>query len=52
MDKALAYAISGFIVGFGIWILFVGLRSSAPALWSCVALLPIAIGLWSAAADK
>jgi hypothetical protein len=51
MDKALAYAISGCIVGFGIWILVAGLSSRAPALWSCIALLPIAIGLWSAAGD-
>ncbi|WP_198031770.1 hypothetical protein [Bradyrhizobium sp. Ec3.3] len=48
MEKVLAYAISGFIVCFGVWILVAALSSSAPALWSCAALLPIAIGLWSA----
>jgi hypothetical protein len=48
MDKALAYAISAFIVGFGLWILIVGLSSTAPALWVFVALVPIVIGLLSA----
>jgi hypothetical protein len=51
MDKAAAYAISALIVGFGVWILIAGLNSSAPALWICVALIPIAIGLWSAFGD-
>ncbi|MET4384517.1 lysylphosphatidylglycerol synthetase-like protein (DUF2156 family) [Bradyrhizobium sp. F1.4.3] len=47
MDKSLAYAISAFIVGFGLWVLVTGLSSSAPALWVCAALIPIAIGLVS-----
>jgi hypothetical protein len=47
MEKAAAYAISAIIVGFGLWILIAGLSSSAPALWICVALVPIAIGLIS-----
>ncbi|OAF11722.1 hypothetical protein AYJ54_07600 [Bradyrhizobium centrolobii] len=51
MEKVLAYAISGLIMGFGVWIFVVGLSSSAPALWSSVALLPTAIGLWSAFGD-
>jgi hypothetical protein len=51
MDKAAAYAISALIVGFGVWILIAGLSFSAPALWICVALIPIAIGLWSAFCD-
>lgn len=51
MDKAVAYAIAAFIVGFGIWILVAGLNSDRPALWGCAALIPIAIGLWSACGD-
>ena len=51
MDKAAAYAISALIVGFGVWILIAGLNSSAPALWICVALTPISIGVWSAFGD-
>jgi len=51
MDKAAAYAISALIVGFGVWILIAGLSASAPALWICVALIPIAIGLWSGFCD-
>ena len=51
MDKAAAYAVSALIVGFGVWILDAGLSSSVPALWICVALIPIAIGLWSAFGD-
>ena len=47
MEKAAAYAISAFLVGFGLWILIAGLSSSAPALWICAALIPIAIGLLS-----
>lgn len=35
MEKAAAYAISAFIVGFGLWILIAGLSSSVPALWIC-----------------
>jgi hypothetical protein len=35
-------------VGFGLWILIVGLSSSAPALWACASLVPIVIGLLSA----
>jgi hypothetical protein len=48
MEKAAAYAISAFLVGFGLWILIAGLSSIAPALWICAALIPIAIGLISA----
>ena len=48
MDKVLAYAISAFIVGFGVWIFIAGLSSAAPALWAFVALIPIVIGLLSA----
>ncbi|WMT70927.1 hypothetical protein [Bradyrhizobium sp. Ash2021] len=51
MDKAAAYAISALIVGFGVSILIAGLSSSAPALWICVGLIPIAIGVWSAFGD-
>jgi hypothetical protein len=48
MDKALAYLISAGIVGFGVWIFIAGLGSGAPALWTCVALIPAVIGLLSA----
>jgi hypothetical protein len=48
MEKALAYAVSAIIVGFGLWILIAGLSSSAPALWICAAVIPITIGLLSA----
>jgi hypothetical protein len=51
MDKAAAYAISALIIGFGVWILIAGLSSSAPALWICVALIPIAIRILSAFGD-
>jgi hypothetical protein len=51
MEKALAYVISAGIVGFGGWILIAGLSSSAPALWTCLAMIPIAIGLLSAVGD-
>ena len=51
MEKAAAYAISAFIVGFGLWILFAGLSSSAPAFWICAVLIAIAIGLLSAFGD-
>jgi hypothetical protein len=47
MDKALAYGISGLIVGFGFWILIAGLSSASPSLWAFVALVPIVIGLLS-----
>lgn len=47
MDTVAAYAISAFIVGFGIGIFIAGLNSGAPALWACVALIPVAIGLIS-----
>ncbi len=52
MNTAVAYAISAFIVGFGLWILVAGLSSSAPGLWACVALIPILIGLISAFGPK
>jgi len=48
MEKTAAYAISAIIIGFGLWILIAGLSSSAPALWICAALIPIAVGLLSA----
>ena len=48
MDKALAYAISAIIVGFGVWSFVMGLGSSSPSLWSIVGLVPVAIGLTSA----
>ena len=48
MNKALAYAISAFIVGFGVWIFAVGLSSSTPTFLAFVALVPIAVGLVSA----
>jgi hypothetical protein len=52
MERALAYVISIGIAGFGVWILIAGLSSSAPALWTCLALIPIAIGLLSAFGPK
>ena len=52
MGKLAAYAISAFLVGFGLWILIAGLSSSAPALWICAALIPIAVGLLSAFGPK
>jgi hypothetical protein len=51
MDKAVAYAISAFIVVFGVVILLVGIHSSSPAIWTCVAVVLIAIGLVSAFGD-
>ncbi|MBR0839790.1 hypothetical protein JQ607_06240 [Bradyrhizobium liaoningense] len=48
MEKALAYAISAAIVGFGVLIFVAGLSSSSPVLWTIVALVPITIGLVSA----
>jgi hypothetical protein len=48
MDKALSYAISALIVGFGLSILIAGLSSAVPVLWAVVALIPIVIGLLSA----
>ncbi|MEK9284379.1 MULTISPECIES: hypothetical protein [unclassified Bradyrhizobium] len=47
MDRTIAYAISVFIVVFGVGILVAGLSSSSPALWVCVAVIPVAIGLIS-----
>jgi hypothetical protein len=47
MERAFAYVISAGIVGFGVWILMVGLSTIAPALWARAALIPIAIGLRS-----
>ena len=52
MDKAAAYAISAGLVGFGVWIAIAGLSSSAPALWICAGLIPMAIGLLSAFGPK
>ncbi|MCK1441105.1 hypothetical protein IVB34_46515 [Bradyrhizobium sp. 2] len=51
MDKAVAYATSAFIIGFGIWIVVAGLSSGSPTCFACAALIPIAIGLWSACGD-
>jgi hypothetical protein len=50
VEKALAYAISAGIAGFGMWILVAGFGSGATLL-SCIALMPIAIGLLSADGD-
>ena len=47
MEKALAYAVSALIVGFGAWIFVAGLGSSSPAPWTVVGLVQIAIGLIS-----
>jgi hypothetical protein len=47
METALAYLISVGIIGFGAWILVAGLGSNAPAVWACLALMPMAIGLVS-----
>ena len=52
MDKALPFAISAAIVGFGCWILIAGLSSTAPAFWTITALIPIVIGLSSAFGPK
>jgi hypothetical protein len=52
MDKALAFGISGLIVGFGIWISIAGLSSATPVLWDLVALVPMVIGLLSAFGPK
>jgi len=51
MDKTIAKAISVFIVVFGVGTLVVGIGSSSPALWTCVAITLIAIGLVSAFGD-
>lgn len=52
MDKALPFAISALIVGFGFWILVAGLNSTAPAFWTAVAAIPILIGLLSTFGPK
>jgi hypothetical protein len=52
MEKAAAYVVSAGIVAFGAWILIAGLRSGAPVLWICVALIPVVIGLLSAFGDR
>jgi len=51
MEKVVAYGISAFIAGFGVWIIVAGLQSGAPVAWICVGLIPIAIGLLSACLD-
>jgi hypothetical protein len=51
MERTLAYVISAGIVGFGVWIFIAGLSSGAPALWTCGALIPVAIGLLSVFGD-
>lgn len=48
MEKAVVYAVSALIVGFGLWIFIAGLDSNSPALWTIVGMVPIAIGLISA----
>ncbi len=40
MDKAVAYAVSAFIVGFGIWILVAGLNPTGRPYWVVLALIP------------
>ncbi|MCS3765815.1 MULTISPECIES: hypothetical protein [Bradyrhizobium] len=52
MEKAVAHAISIGIVGFGAWGLVAGRASSVPIFWSCVALVAIAVGIWSACSDS
>jgi len=52
MQIALAYVISLGIVGFGAWIVVAGLGSSAPAVWICLALFPIAVGLLSISGER
>ncbi len=52
MQIALAYVISLGIVGFGAWIGIAGLSSSAPAVWICLALFPIAVGLLSISGER
>jgi hypothetical protein len=47
MERTLAYLVSVGIIGFGAWIFVAGLSSSAPAFWTCAALMPIAVGLVS-----
>jgi hypothetical protein len=47
METALAYLISVGIAGFGAWVLVAGLSSSAPIVWTCLALMPITVGLVS-----
>jgi len=51
MDKAIAYAISVIIVVFGVGIFVAGIGSSLPALWTCVAVIVITIGLVSTFGD-
>ena len=48
MKKAAPHVVSAGIVAFGVWILIAGLRSSAPVLWICVALIPVVTRLLSA----
>lgn len=48
MEKAVWYAISALLVGFGAVILIAGLSTSSPALWTIVALIPMTIGIVSA----
>ena len=52
MDKALAFGVSGLILGFGIWISIAGQSSASPLLWDLVALVPMVIGLLSAFGPK
>jgi hypothetical protein len=51
MERALPYAISAGIVGFGVWILVAGFGSGATIFWACMASMPIAVGLLSAVGE-
>jgi hypothetical protein len=52
MDKALPFAISALIVGFGCGIFVAGLSSTAAAFWTLTAIIPNVIGLPSALGPK
>ena len=47
MEKAVGHGISALIICFGLSIPVAGLGFSAPMLEICVAVIPIAIGVWS-----
>ena len=51
MERALAYAISAGIAGFGAWILAAGYGSDATIIWACIGSMPIAIGILSAVGE-
>ena len=50
-EKALAYAISAGIAGFGAWIVTAGYGSDATIIWACIGSMPIVIGLLSAVSE-